>query len=332
MAGNAARKRERLFDDFSKRLARARGEPVGPFLCPLCGQTFLRAALEKEPPDVSLAHVVSEALSGGFCTLTCTRCNNDLGSELEAYLIERFRAEDALRGTGRLAGRLEGPFGSVGVEVEVTQAGGPWSLFVIEPQSHPIHVAELNAALDAPADDEPAKISVKLQPHVRHQPKRVTAALYQSAYLLMFAYFGYDVVFDERFAKLREQILKPDDEILPAAFPVPPDEWAAQNLNAERPHAIMFVKEPASEIRAMFRMQPLDGLPRVLSIRLPGLDDPQWPTAPANGHTKGVLVRFRPENDDGARPTLRDLWERAKSMPMNAERGAGAATDGSPGD
>jgi hypothetical protein len=64
-----------------------------------------------ENPMLTLGHVLPEALGGSFCTLSCAPCNNDMGSDLEAFLLERFRAEDALNGIGNLAGRLEGDFG-----------------------------------------------------------------------------------------------------------------------------------------------------------------------------------------------------------------------------
>ena len=315
MAGETARLRERLFDDFSSRLARFTGEAVGPFVCPICLERFTRDVLAATPPELTLAHVIPESLGGRFCTLACALCNNEIGSDLEAFLLERYRAEDAFNGVGTIAGRMEFEFGSVGVELQAAPPGEPWTVLVIEKQTNPTVLERLNDSIDAPADGGLAQVASKIIPRFRNQPSRVSAALYQSAYLLMFAYFGYDFVFDDRYRKLREQILKPDEEILPATFDVPPEAWADAMISCSQPHAVMFVKEPTSFIMPIFRLRPKSGRERVVGVPLPGLDDTAWPNSGPRGKVKGVLVRFRIERDDGARPSFRELWEQAKRMP-----------------
>lgn len=313
MAGETARQRERLFDDYSRRLAWVTGREAGTFVCPICQRTFTRDDLAGDNPELTLGHVLPEALGGTFCTLTCAPCNNDLGSDLESYLIERFRAEDAMNGVGKLAGRLEGEFGSVGVEFQAAQPGEPWTAFIIEKQTNPAVLEKLNAALDGKPGDSPVMVAAQMKPRYRNRPGRVSAALYQSAYLLMFAYFGYDVVHDPRYAKLRQQLLNPDDDILPAMFDMPPEAWANAVLPDD--HGIMMVKEPSPFVMPVFRLCPAGGRTRVIGVPLPGLDDSAWPPPGPKGEVKGVIVRFRRAKDDGTRLRLRDVWEQAKRMP-----------------
>jgi hypothetical protein len=269
MAGENARLRERLFDDYSERLARMRPGSARTFICPLCQKQFTRDDLEGDDPTLTLAHVLPEALGGSFCTLTCAPCNNDMGSDLEAFLLERFRAEDALKGVGTMAGRLEGAFGSVGVEFQVAPPGEPWTVIVIGKQTNPAVLQKLDEALDAEAATGAAQVSSGIKPRFRNRPSRVSAALHQSAFLLMFAYFGYEFAFDPRYAKLREQILKPDEELLPSVFDVPPDSWANQHLSAERPHLVMFVREPSPFVIPIFRLCPKGACPASLACRCP---------------------------------------------------------------
>lgn len=311
MAGENARLREKLFNDCCLRYAAAGGS-ADTFQCPLCTTLFGREVLAKEPPALTLAHVLPEALGGTFCTLACAGCNNDIGSDLEAYLIERFRAEDAMHGVGMLAGRLEGEFGSVGVKFQAAPPGEPWTVLIIENQTNPAVIKKLNSALDANPSDDPARIAAQITPRYRNKPSRVSAALYQSAYLMMFAYFGYDVVRDPRYAKLREQISKPDEDILPAEFNMPPEAWA--DVMLPRDHGIMMVKEPASFIMPVFRLRPKDGRSRVIGVPLPGLDDIAWPACP-KGKVKGVIARVRPLNDGEEHLRLADFWELTKRMP-----------------
>jgi hypothetical protein len=311
MAGENGARRERLFNDFSQRLTQIRAGIVDTFICPFCEQAFTRADLAGD--KLTLAHVLPDALGGSFCTLACAACNNNMGRDVEAYLIEHYRAEDAMQGTGKLAGRMHGPFGNVGVEVE-TSPDGPWTLIVIDKQTNPAVLEALAKALSAPPASGNAQVAASIELRYRKNPSRVSAALYQSAYLLMFAYFGYEFMFDPRFEKLREQIRKPDEAILPGSFDVPPDDWADNTLKPY-PHGVLLVKQPSAFIMPVFRLRPDQGRSRVVGVPLPGLDDANWPSLGPRGHVKAVVVRFRPENDNGRRLGLREAWERPQLMP-----------------
>jgi len=309
MAGENAKLREKLFNDYTRRLEAVSGTK-DTFVCPICLRPFGRDALVGEHPKLTLAHVLPEALGGSFCTLTCAPCNNDMGSELEAYIVERFKTEDAMQGVGKLPGRLEGEFGNVGIEFKAAPPGEPWTVLIIEKQTNPMVLAKLNAALDA--DEGPAQVAGRITPRYRNQPCRISAALYQSTYLLMFAYFGYDFVNDPRYAKLREQILKPDEDILPREFDIPPEAWA--NAMLPEAHGVMIVKEPSSFIMPVFQLRPTGGRGRVVGVSLPGLDNTAWPPPGSKGKVKGVIARFRRAKDDGTRPRFREVWEQAKRM------------------
>src|SRR5437868_1137324 len=82
---------EGLFDRYAadlKRFAPALAEQFG---CPLC----LKAFPHSEPLGevVSEEHVVPGALGGRITTLTCKRCNNEMGSKLESHLVQRVLVE-----------------------------------------------------------------------------------------------------------------------------------------------------------------------------------------------------------------------------------------------
>lgn len=312
MAGENAKLRENLFNDYSGRFADVGGQ-ADSVQCPICLTIFGRDALVGDRPKLTLAHVLPESLGGTFCSLACAGCNNDIGSDLEAFLIERFRAEDAMNGVGKLPGRLVGDFGSIGVEFQAAPPGEPWTVLVIEKQTNAADLQKLNLALGAKLDAPSTKIAAQIMPRSRNRPNRVSAALYQSAYLLMFAYFGYDVVNDLRYAKLREQILRPDEDILQAEFDMPPEAWANKELPDN--HGVLIVKEPEPFIMPVFRLRPVGGRSRVIGVRLPGLDNTTWPRPRPKGRVKGVVVRFRRAKDDGSRLALREVWEQAKMMP-----------------
>ncbi len=80
-------------------------------------------------------------------------------------------------------------------------------------------------------------------PTYRHEPRRVAAALYHAAYLLLFSYFGYEVAFHPNFKLVRTQILRPDEEILPTTFPLL-DEASVASALGPSGHAVLLPAEP----------------------------------------------------------------------------------------
>ncbi len=103
MSPKTRRRLEALFDLYSSN-ASLYSELNGVFVCPLCFRGFERSAIEKKL--LSVEHVVSSKLGGRIETLTCTKCNNNQGSSLDAPLINRVRAEDRLAGLEPIPSKL----------------------------------------------------------------------------------------------------------------------------------------------------------------------------------------------------------------------------------
>src|SRR5437899_1275830 len=113
---SSARYRNRLFEFYSTHLSHCMPDRQGVFVCPLCLRSFTREALDGPTPRLSIAHVVPKKMGGRLCTLTCTECNNNSGTRIEADLFERFLAEDTWNGAVKTEARLSGPFGNVGID------------------------------------------------------------------------------------------------------------------------------------------------------------------------------------------------------------------------
>jgi hypothetical protein len=86
-----ATKLERLFDFYSVDRGRYAPEHEGHFECPLCHKIVQKIHPLRDV--VGEEHIVPKALGGRLVTLTCLKCNNDQGSDLDADLIQRVRAE-----------------------------------------------------------------------------------------------------------------------------------------------------------------------------------------------------------------------------------------------
>jgi hypothetical protein len=295
MASNGVATRQRLFELYSRQLELGGVTPIGIFICPLCGDGYTQDALNGPNPTVSLAHVVPAALGGKLVTLACTRCNNGNGARLEAELIHHFGYQDWSKGVGTRNARLSGEFGNIGVEFKRSPDNSNWALYFVAAQTNPAHLTAFEEWSRKHAENPDAEITWRISWTARKRPTEVGAAIYQSAYLLMFAYFGYDFVFPSPFGKLREHIVRPKEISWPGHInDLIPNSVSA--ILGQRDAAVMFVREPIPCLSAILRFRPRDGEERTLGVLLPPpeTDEEQIPTI-EQGKLNGVSVPYRPE-------------------------------------
>src|SRR5687768_9580483 len=110
--------RRRLFAVYSKNLEFFQPLFAGHFACPICGQLFNEKALEP-PLGVDLAHVYPESCGGKYATLTCSKCNNRLGTNFDHHVAMEKKLYDALsgKGAGTIDGRIYTDVGDMGVTI-----------------------------------------------------------------------------------------------------------------------------------------------------------------------------------------------------------------------
>ena len=103
------------------------------------------------------------------------------------------------------------------------------------------------------------------------------AAVCQSAYLLMFKYFGYNFARNSRYNFIRDQVLRPDRADQPGNILVLPQEIAQQFLEGNQA-AVVFVRNPMRAILAILRFRSPGGIDQVLAVAMPGPDEPPLTT------------------------------------------------------
>src|SRR4029450_5965370 len=64
--------------------------------CPLCRKPFGRSTLDTG--ELTEEHIIPEALGGKIITLTCKKCNNTDGGQIDSHFIQKVRVDEALRG------------------------------------------------------------------------------------------------------------------------------------------------------------------------------------------------------------------------------------------
>ena len=174
-------------------------------MCPICLRFFART--ENLTKCVSIEHIVPDALGGRVTTLTCRRCNNTAGTQLDSHLVRRVSVEGRskpiladveFRGT-KFRGEVHLP----------ESASDSFRIYGIPKQSDPREIDRFFSLLDEGIWD-----GQELQLHLEggYVPVRSAVALLRSAYLLMFRLFGYRYVCDRSAVAIRESISQPTME------------------------------------------------------------------------------------------------------------------------
>lgn len=226
-----------LFDVFSANLGLYRKKLSGHFMCPLCLRTFTRDHIHS---DLSKAHIIPKFIGGKRWTLACKACNNKVGSEIESCESERAKFNRALscEGDETTPVRVMVPngqsavAGSVQAEMRAQQINGEQSLqlFLQPERSNPAAMEVLTSLHDGTSSAGNREIEV----HFRETRsiKRANLTYVHAAYLFMFHQFGYEWALDLCSARIRQQIMSPDEEIILPLAPalsdcrIPDDEMA----------------------------------------------------------------------------------------------------------
>ena len=210
--------------------SRLRFFDLGNTRCPICLMPFTRDAVEKGV-DVTLEHAPPKTLGGSVKCLTCTDCNSSAGRKLDQAAAMMNRAM-----TDRKAGR--------GIKVELDVCGTKQTTYfspegTVDAESVGRHTSDptvmqmrdqmrdqmrgqeimlLTEMKRGPDWDVNKGITITLK---QPPPNHVMISWLRSAYLLVFSLLGqggYRYAESEAIRPIREQIMKPDVELVPSLF------------------------------------------------------------------------------------------------------------------
>jgi len=86
MTKKGIRRIDKLFSLYAANLKIFKPELDDKFLCPICQEIFDRCALSFEHPLISIAHIIPQSIGGRLSTITCAKCNNNIGSKFDNHL------------------------------------------------------------------------------------------------------------------------------------------------------------------------------------------------------------------------------------------------------
>ena len=206
------------------RDARKRFYDRGNSRCPICLTSFTKDAVEAGM-EVTLEHVPPKALGGSVKCLTCTDCNQSASKSLDQAVAMRVRA-DAARKAGR------------GEKVELDVCGAKHTTY-LSPDgisrkdldsrlvSEPLVKSFLQQLGDrkliflaqlqrGPDWDVTKGITITAR---RPSANHMAVSWLRSSYLLVFSLLGqsgYRYAESEAIRPIRDQIMRPDEELVPS--------------------------------------------------------------------------------------------------------------------
>ncbi len=274
MAGENAVRRGRLFDLYVRQPGHEDVTQGHFFWCPLCRRPFEREAAAGDNPRLTLAHIIPESLGGTWTTLTCADCNNGHGRKIEDDLLASHRFTDWATGRGTMTVRM-GEGGKVRAESQRDPETNRLLFNVTTPMASPVvqlHKERLAAIAQSAGGGQEFKVAF---PWFR--PGWCWAAVCQSAYLLMFKYFGYDFARNPRYNFIHDQVFRPDGADQAGNILMLPTHIAKQFLEGNQA-AVAFVRQPMRVVLAILRFRSPGGADQVLAVGMPGPDEPPLTT------------------------------------------------------
>jgi len=239
------KKRKLLFDKFSKQLHDLVDQGLldielkheETYICPLCLNQFSQEDLDTSKENfLTLEDAPPKSLGGNANTLSCKKCNNEFGHEIDYHLTERLNELDLhsfLPNTGSKATITHN-----GIRVQGTvkvHENGKITITHLEKVNNP------NTLKDYISKTGKGDVTTLEFPATRVDYRRFELALLKTAYLLAFEQYGYPLILSNAFDVIREQLNNPENEIYPTGF------WTRQSVFNKTNEGVHLIKSHGFE-------------------------------------------------------------------------------------
>lgn len=184
------------------------------YLCPICLNPYKK--IDSKNP-LTLEDAPPKKLGGKANTLTCKKCNNNCGSEIDSHLIERLREIDKTKffvnSKTKIELEIEGEI--IRSEIIINENGK--QKFTASTKNNNPNLLKEKMQFGKKIQ----KINISRKPIIRDN---LEYALLKTAYLMAFEKYGYLFILDKSFDVVREQLKNPNNRIYPKGF------WITQEL------------------------------------------------------------------------------------------------------
>lgn len=205
-----------VIDDYKKQLsllAELGYDVQKEFRCPFCLQYI------HDPVKISREDAPQEALGGCKIALTCKDCNNRYGWLIDCHLINATIVDEESVLPENLESKIEllsGSYKGKTIRALLKDKGDGLEIIYLPDRNDPKVLDAEWEALESGKMDEVQFCFQRITPKI-YKGKR-EAALLKNAYVILLSYFGYAFLLDPFYDRLRVQMEKPLDEIIPGGL------------------------------------------------------------------------------------------------------------------
>jgi hypothetical protein len=188
------------------------------YVCPLCLRAFPIEAIAIR--TLTTEHAPPKCVGGPELLLTCSDCNNLAGRWLDVAMLKGDRPVAILRGEDSEPHFIKfGINGSPKVTAAITASAGGRSVKISErkfnnPKDYDAFIAESERTrIENTIAQSEMQVSFDKD---RHFTRRARVGWLRAAYLIAFAAFGYRYAFGPALDRVRDQISRYDDDVIPS--------------------------------------------------------------------------------------------------------------------
>ena len=158
---------------------------VGNYICPICLEHFSPKDLNQELPNpLTLEDAPPKSLGGSANTLTCKKCNNTLGTQIDSHLHYRLNELDKKKFLPNTEAMVKVKMGDEVVQGTVrVDANGTMTMFHSNKNNHKEKLEEFIKRID-PNSENPF-VTIEF-PTGKVDLDKLQYALLKTAYLLVF--------------------------------------------------------------------------------------------------------------------------------------------------
>ena len=191
------------------------------YLCPLCLRPTTSSDLG-EDGTLTIEHAPPASQGGWGVTLTCKRCNHDLGgSQIDNHVANSSRLSEFLAGeTPAIPERIALTVGDATIRGDLYL--GPGFIGFAGPSNQranrPSDLERMDENIHAAFSGDQASLSAHIELQRRCDPDMVELSWIRSAYLAAFAEFGWKWALNPALQPIRDQLQDPTSPILPQIY------------------------------------------------------------------------------------------------------------------
>lgn len=205
-----------------------------PFICPICLDEFTEEHLDVTLKEhLTLEDAPPKSLGGKANVLTCKKCNNTCGTEVDAHLANRIKELDKTKFFRNSEAKAKVEKDGISVNGTIIIDNEGIMKMHLAPENNNPDLLKKHIASVGPN----VIINILFMP-LKVDDNRLKLALLKTGYLLLFQKYGYALILDKEYDRIRKQLQFPQELIYPLDF------WFLGPFPKELTEIVPFVIEP----------------------------------------------------------------------------------------